>query len=150
MATADSKFSKNSRLYLLAAFLAFWCVAICGRLVYLQVFSYGKFVKQAGRQQQRAIPLTAKRGVIYDRAGHELAMSVMVDSAFAVPTEIPDLASTLSLISHITKEDPREMLARCKAGKTFCWVVRKADPETAQRIEELHLKGIYFQKESKR
>jgi len=52
---------KNSRLYLLGAVLLLWCVAICGRLVYLQIFSYGRFVKQAGHQQQRAIPLAAKR-----------------------------------------------------------------------------------------
>ena len=85
MATANPTPARNTRLYLLGAILALWCVAICGRLIYLQVFSYGKFVKQAGHQQQRAIPLAAKRGVIYDRAGRELAMSVMVDSAFAVP-----------------------------------------------------------------
>jgi cell division protein FtsI (penicillin-binding protein 3) len=140
----------NYRLYLLGGILLLWCCAICARLVYLQIFRYGYFEKSAERQHERSIEVSARRGIIYDRAGHELAMSVMVDSAFAVPTEIPDLASTLSLISHITKEDPREMLARCKAGKTFCWVVRKADPETAQRIDQLHLKGIYFQKESKR
>src|SRR5579862_3273108 len=140
----------NYRLYLLGGILVLWCCAICTRLVYLQIFRYGYFEKSADRQHERSIEVSARRGIIYDRAGHELAMSVMVDSAFAVPTEIPDLASTLSLISHITKEDPREMLARCKAGKTFCWVVRKADPETAQRIQQLQLKGIYFQKESKR
>src|SRR5262252_5400433 len=150
MATADSKFSKNSRLYLLAAFLAFWCVAICGRLVYLQVFSYGKFVKQAGHQQQRAIPLTAKRGVIYDRAGRELAMSVMVDSAFAVPTEVKDLPTAVNLITRITGDDYNDVLADCRAHKTFCWVARKADDETIERINSLKLQGIHFQKEPKR
>jgi cell division protein FtsI/penicillin-binding protein 2 len=63
MAT-DRISSKNSRLYLLGAILFLWCFAICGRLVFLQIFDYGKFVKQAGHQQQRAIPLAAKRGVI--------------------------------------------------------------------------------------
>ena len=65
---SDRTSGKNRRLYILGAMLLFWCVAICGRLVYLQIFSYGKFVKQAGHQQQRAIPLTAPRGVIYDRS----------------------------------------------------------------------------------
>src|SRR5215467_14491153 len=150
MATADSKFSNHSRLHLLAAFLAFWCVAICGRLVYLQVFSYGKFVKQAGHQQQRAIPLTAKRGVIYDRAGRELAMSVMVDSAFAVPTEVKDLPTAVHLITRITGDDYNDVLADCRAHKTFCWVARKADDETIERINSLKLQGIHFQKEPKR
>src|ERR1700726_3978175 len=140
---------KNSRLYLLSAILVFWCVAICGRLVFLQVFSYGKFVKQAGHQQQRAIPLAAKRGVIYDRAGHELAMSVLVDSAFAVPSEVKDLPTAVSLITRITGEDHNVVLADCR-HKTFCWVARKADDETIQRIKSLRLQGIHFQKEPKR
>jgi cell division protein FtsI (penicillin-binding protein 3) len=141
---------KNSRLYLLSAILVFWCVAICGRLVYLQIFSYGKFVKQAGHQQQRAIPLAAKRGVIYDRAGHELAMSVLVDSAFAVPSEVKDLPTAISLITRITGDDYNVVLADCRAHKTFCWVARKANDETIQRINSLKLQGIHFQKEPKR
>ena len=150
MASTTCTPAKNSRLYLLGAMLALWCVAICGRLIYLQVFSYGKFVKQAGHQQQRAIPLAAKRGVIYDRAGRELAMSVMVDSAFAVPTEVKDLPTAIALITRITSEDYNVVLADCRAHKTFCWVARKADDETIERINSLKLQGIHFQKEPKR
>jgi cell division protein FtsI (penicillin-binding protein 3) len=141
---------RNSRLYFLGAILLFWCLAICGRLVYLQIFSYGRFVKQAGHQQQRAIPLAAKRGVIYDRAGHELAMSVLVDSAFAVPTEVKDLPTAVSLITRITGDDYNIVLADCRAHKTFCWMARKADDETIERINSLKLQGIHFQKEPKR
>jgi len=150
MASTTPTIAKTLRLYLLGAVMLLWCIAICGRLVYLQVFSYGKFVKQAGHQQQRAIPLTAKRGVIYDRDGHELAMSVMVDSAFAVPTEVKDLPTALALITRITGEDYNVVLADCRAHKTFCWVARKANDETIERINSLHLQGIHFQKEPKR
>ena len=149
MAT-DSTLGKNSRLYLLGAMLLFWCMAICGRLVYLQIFCYGSFAKQAEHQQQREIPLSAKRGVIYDRAGHELAMSVLVDSAFAVPTEVKDLPTAVSLITRITGEDHNVVLADCRNHKTFCWVARKADDETIERIKSLNLQGIHFQKEPKR
>ena len=147
---ADSNLAKNSRFYLLAAMLLFWCVAICLRLVYLQIFCYGAFVKQAEHQQQRAIPLSPKRGVIYDRAGRELAMSVLVDSSFAVPSEVKDLPTAVSLISRITGDDARVVLADCRAHKTFCWVARKADDETIERIKSLNLQGIHFQKEPKR
>ncbi len=140
----------NRRLYLLGAVLLLWCVAICGRLVFLQVFSYGRFVKQAGHQQQRAIPLVAKRGVIYDRGGHELAMSVLVDSAFAVPSEVKDLPTAVSLITRITGDDYNVVLADCRAHKTFCWVARKANDETIERINSLQLQGVHFQKEPKR
>jgi cell division protein FtsI (penicillin-binding protein 3) len=148
--TTDSNLGKKHRLYLLGAMLLFWCVAICGRLIYLQIFRYGSFIKQAEHQQQREIPLSAKRGVIYDRAGHELAMSVLVDSAFAVPTEVKDLPTTISLITRITGEDHNVVLADCRAHKTFCWVARKADDETIERIKSLNLQGIHFQKEPKR
>jgi cell division protein FtsI (penicillin-binding protein 3) len=147
---ANPNLAKKSRLYLLGAMLLFWCVAICGRLIFLQIFRYGSFVKQAEHQQQRAIPLSAKRGVIYDRAGHELAMSVLVDSAFAVPSEVKDLPTAVSLITRITGEDHNVVLADCRNHKTFCWVARKADDETIERIKSLRLQGIHFQKEPKR
>ena len=150
MALSESTLAKNSRLYLLGSIMLLWCLAICGRLVYLQVFCYGRFVKQAGHQQQRAIPLAAKRGVIYDRSGHELAMSVMVDSAFAVPTEVKDLPTAVHLITRITGDDYNVVLADCRAHKTFCWVARKANDDTIERINSLKLQGIHFQKEPKR
>ncbi|MGB7584065.1 MAG: penicillin-binding protein [Terriglobales bacterium] len=150
MAASSARNSSNVRLYLLAALLLLWGGTICLRLVYLQIFRYGSFELRAQHQQQRTTEVSARRGIIYDRGGHELAMSIGVDSVFAVPTDIPDLAGTISLISRITRSDPRELLARCQAARTFCWLARKTDAETAERIRSLNLRGIYFQKESKR
>jgi cell division protein FtsI (penicillin-binding protein 3) len=142
--------SAKFRLYALTGFLCLWLVAICFRLVYLQVFRYGDFQQRAQHQQQRSFDLSPKRGIIFDRAGRELAMSIQVDSAFAVPTEIPDLANTISLIARITRDDPRVVFADCRARKTFCWVARKADAEVIERIRGMNLQGIHFQKEPKR
>jgi cell division protein FtsI (penicillin-binding protein 3) len=150
VASGTSRNGSNLRLYILCGFLVLWCGAISLRLIYLQIFRYGDYEQRAQRQQQRTIDVSPKRGIIYDRAGRELAMSMSVDSIFAVPTEIPDLASTLSLVARITRTDPRELLSRCEAGKTFCWVTRKADVEIADRVRALNLRGIHFQKESKR
>jgi cell division protein FtsI/penicillin-binding protein 2 len=149
---AASPTSKGARfrLYALSGLLCLWLLAICLRLVYLQIFCYGDFQQRAQRQQQRSFDLSPKRGVIYDRAGRELAMSIQVDSVFAVPTEIPDLPNTISLITRITKDDPRVVLADCRAHKTFCWVARKADAESVERMRALNLQGIHFQKEPKR
>jgi cell division protein FtsI (penicillin-binding protein 3) len=145
-----SRKGNHSRLFLLGAILVLWGGAICARLTYLQIFCYGQFEQRAQHQQQRTMELAARRGILYDRAGHELAMSIAVDSAFAVPSEIHDLPGTISLLARITKQDPREVLAQCEGHKTFCWISRKADPETAARIRSLNLRGIHFQKESKR
>ena len=138
------------RLYTFSGLLCLWLLAICLRLVYLQIFCYGDFQHRAQHQQQRSFDLSPKRGVIYDRAGRELAMSIQVDSVFAVPTEIPDLPNTISLITRITKDDPRVVLADCRTRRTFCWVARKADAETVERMRALNLQGIHFQKEAKR
>src|ERR1022692_1409064 len=150
MAASTSSNGSRFRLYLLSGLLCVWLLAICLRLVYLQIFCYGDFERRAQHQQQRSFELSPKRGIIYDRAGHELAMSIQVDSAFVVPTETPDLPNVVSLITRITNDDPRVILADCQAHKTFCWVARKADAETIQRINALHLQGIHFQKEPKR
>ena len=149
MAANSTSNGARVRLYLLSGVLCLWLLAICGRLVYLQIFCYGDFARRAQHQQQRSFDLSPKRGVIYDRAGRELAMSIQVDSAFVVPSETPDLANTLSLITRITKDDPRVLLADCSAHK-FCWVARKADAEVIDRIRALNLQGIHYQKEAKR
>jgi cell division protein FtsI (penicillin-binding protein 3) len=149
VAANTSSNGSRFRLYALSGLLFVWLVAICVRLVYLQVFCYGDFERRAQHQQQRSFDLSSKRGVIYDRAGRELAMSIQVDSAFVVPSEAPDLPNTISLITRITKDDPRVVLADCSAHK-FCWVARKADAEVIDRIRALNLQGIHFQKEPKR
>ena len=150
MAVSTARNGTNLRLYLLAGIFVLWCSVICFRLVYLQVFRYGSFAQRAQHQQQRTEEVSAKRGLIYDRQGRELAMSISVDSVFAVPTEMPNPASTISLIARITKQEPRELLARCQAARSFCWLARKPEPEISARIHSLNLRGVYFQKESKR
>jgi cell division protein FtsI/penicillin-binding protein 2 len=149
MASPSSSGAKF-RIYALSVLLCLWLLAICVRLVYLQIFCYGDFERRAQHQQQRSFDLSPKRGVIYDRAGRELAMSIQVDSAFVVPWEAPDLPNTISLIARITKDDPRVVLADCRTHNTFCWVARKADAEVIERIRALNLQGVHFQKEPKR
>ena len=138
------------RLYLLGGILLFWCAAIGLRLVQLQIFNYGDWLQRAQRQQQRTIPVSPRRGIIYDRNGHELAMSITVDSVFAVPSEIPDPHNTARLIARVLKTDPREIVARFKSSHSFAWVARKVGADAGQRIRAMNLRGIYFQKEPKR
>ena len=156
-ADSPSKSSKNSknpnprlRIYLLAGFLFLWLCAIGYRLVVLQVVRYGEFTQRASRQQQRTVEVSPRRGIIYDRNGHELAMTINVDSVFAVPSEIPDQATTASLIAQVLKVEPKEVLTKIQGSHNFSWIARKLDAEDSNRIRALNLKGIYFQKESKR
>src|SRR5258707_5670285 len=150
MAASTSSNGARIRLYALSGLLCLWLLTICLRLIYLQIFCYGDFERRAEHQQQRSINGSAKRGIIYDRQGRELAMSILVDSAFAVPSEVPDLPNAISLITRITGDDARLVLADCRAHKTFCWVARKANAEVIERIRALNLQGIHYQKEPKR
>ena len=73
VSVSTARNSTNLRLYVLAGVFVLWCCVICVRLVYLQVFRYGTFEQRAQHQQQRTEEVSARRGIIYDRAGRELA-----------------------------------------------------------------------------
>ncbi len=150
MASSTAQNGAKPRLYIFTAVLALWVAGICGRLVYLQVIKYGDFVQRASRQQQRTIDVTPSRGIIYDRNGQELAMSLMVDSVFAVPSEIPDQVTTARLLARVMGVDPNELLSRLRSQRNFAWLGRKLDGETSARIRAMNLKGIYFQQEPRR
>jgi cell division protein FtsI (penicillin-binding protein 3) len=138
------------RLYILAALLSLWILAIGFRLVRLQVVKYGFFVQLAHRQQNRTIPVEPRRGNIFDRYGHPLAMSIDVDSVFAVPSEVHDPETTASLLGQVLNLDPQEIVSRIESSRNFAYIARKVDAETSERIRQLNLRGIYFRKEPKR
>jgi cell division protein FtsI (penicillin-binding protein 3) len=140
----------KSRLLKFGVFLFVWAIIIVARLIILQVMHYGEWVQRAQRQQQRTVEISPQRGIIYDRNGQELAMTVQVDSVFAVPSEIHDQKNTAELLGKLIGEDPDSVLERMESQKNFAWVARKVDGETAARIRSLGLRGIYFQKELKR
>ena len=140
----------TKRLYLMGAVLFFWLFCVIFRLVQLQVVKYGEFTQRAARQQQRTIDVAPRRGIIYDRNGHELAMSVNVDSVFAVPSEVPDQGNAARLLGRILKVDSDDLLAKMKSSHSFCWIARKLDSDVSERIRALNLRGVYFQLESKR
>jgi len=78
-------------------------------------------------------------------AVHELAMSVAVDSVFAVPSEQTTWRMPFANHAHHARRSPR-ILARCEASKSFCWVAAKTDAEAAERIRALNLRGITFKR----
>src|SRR5712692_6864650 len=138
------------RLLIVAGVGLIWMAAIFGRLGYLQLFRHSEYMARAQRQQQRVIEITPKRGSIYDRNMHPLAMSIPVDSAFAVPSELADEQLAARLLSGVLGI-PREILeARLESSRSFVWIARKLPPEKAEAVASLNLKGVYFQKENQR
>src|SRR4051812_23883125 len=121
----------------MGAVLFVWLFCVIFRLVQLQVVKYGEFTQRATKQQQRTIDVSPRRGIIYDRNGHELAMSASVDSVFAVPSEVPDQVNTAGLLANILKVDSNDLLAKMKSSHSFCWIARKLDPDVSARIRAL-------------
>ncbi len=148
---------KRARFWLICLFFLLWACAISGRLFWLQVVRHQEFVERAKKQQQRTFEVAPRRGILYDRNLRELAMTVQVDSIYAVPTEIDDkqaAAHALAAAVHIDASDTQttetQIAARLDKGNSFAWVARRVTPEVAARVKALPIKGIYFQKEFQR
>ena len=135
---------------LLAGFLAFWILGLVARLYYLQVIKYVDFVARAQRQQQRTVEVAPDRGVIFDCRMRPLAMSVAVDSIYAVPSEMADRQKAARSLAGVLGADQAELQDRLGSSRAFCWIKRKVSDREAERVRELSLKGVYFQKETKR
>ncbi len=141
----------NPRNFLiLTALLALWVVVVVVRLVQLQVIEYDQHVRQARRQQEQTVAVSPVRGNIYDRNMRPLAMSIEVESVFAVPNEIADPEATARLLSPVLEMKRTDLEKKFEGERSFRWVKRKVAARAAERVRQLNLKGIYFQKESKR
>ena len=138
------------RLLILAGVALFWMTAVFGRVAYLQLFRHGDYLAKATRQQRRTIEITPKRGAIYDRNVRPLAMSVPVQSAFAVPSEVKDTDLAARLLSGALGMPADEIRARLQSGATFVWLKRKLVPAKSEAVQSLNLKGIYLQEENQR
>src|SRR5208337_1802878 len=149
--TAKPDRSRLERRRLMVGVLCFfWFGCVAARLYYFQVIQYVEFLGRAQRQQQRTIEVAPQRGAIYDRQMNPLAMSLGVDSVFAVPSELSEPQMVASLLAPVLGVDAEELRDRFQAAHSFCWVKRRVTPEEATRVRDLNLKGVYFERETKR
>jgi cell division protein FtsI (penicillin-binding protein 3) len=138
------------RIILITCLLFFCFVLVVGRMFQLQVLKKEQLYKLAAQQQYVQIPLVPKRGVIYDRKGNELAVSIEVDSVYADPKKIVDVERTSKDLASILKIDRDEIRQKLKSRKSFEWIQRKIPSKEAGEIKALHLPGIYLLKENRR
>ncbi len=143
---------RNPRLRWLLVWIVVlvWMVAVLARLSYLQLFCYSEYFAKAQHQQQRIFEISPKRGTIYDRKGRELAVSLPMDSVFADPAEITDAEMVAHLLSHILSDASDDIETKIREAHTPVRLARKLSPETVQRIDEMNLRGVFFQKENRR
>jgi cell division protein FtsI (penicillin-binding protein 3) len=152
---------KRSRFWLVCLLFLCWALLIAFRLFWLQVVRHQEFMERAEKQQQRTFEVAPRRGILYDRNQRALAITVQVESIFAVPSEIgdkPAAARALAALVHTDPDDAQsseeQIAARLQAGRGFAWVARRVAQDVTARVKALIdsgvLKGIYFQKEFQR
>jgi cell division protein FtsI/penicillin-binding protein 2 len=143
---------RNPRLRWLVVWVlaVVWMAAVLTRLSYLQLFHYSEYLAKAQRQQQRIFEISPMRGVIYDRRGRELAVSLPMDSLFGDPAEITDVEMAARLLSRVLDVPREEIETKILEAHTPVRLARKLSPENVQRIEDMNLRGVFFQKENRR
>src|ERR1700683_2166949 len=127
-----------------------WMAAVLARLSYLQLFCYGEYFARAQHQQRHVFEISPKRGTIYDRKGQELAISIPMDSVFGDPTDIKDAPLVARLLSRVLNIPPEEIETKIREARTPVRLAKKLSPEIVQRIDDMNLKGVFFQKENRR
>lgn len=143
---------RNPRLRWLVVWVlaVVWMAVVVGRLSYLQLFCYSEYFAKAQHQQQRIFEISPKRGTIYDRKGRELAVSLPMDSVFADPTDITDAGMVARLLSRVLNIPADDIETKIRQSHSPVRLAKKLAPQTVQRIEDMNLRGVFFQKENRR
>lgn len=114
----------------------------------------GQVYAAAGQEQRmRDEILTADRGIIFDRDGEELAISVPATTFYANPKLVKDPAGTATALAQVLQLSPTEqtnLAADLAKPRDFVYVARQLDAAEAQVIEDLRLPGIGWYDEPKR
>lgn len=145
------------RFYVVLAAVALIYAGLMARTAYIQVVEPDMLKKQGDNRSLRTNTKTVQRGSIVDRNGHELAISVPVETVWADPKLVFD-SNALSMTEHwqaladVLDQDVNKLKVRVtkNPGKRFVYIERKVAPAMANYIRELKIPGIYLRKESKR
>lgn len=133
--------------------ITFVFIVIIARVFYIQVIDYKKLNKYAGNLWSRNLPIKADRGLIYDRNGVVLADNVTTTSLVLIPNQIKDKEETtqkLAEILGVSYEDMYKHVSKKTSIERVHPEGRQLSYETADKIKNLKLDGVYLVKESKR
>ncbi|HDG97625.1 MAG TPA: penicillin-binding protein, partial [Desulfobacterales bacterium] len=124
--------------------------AIIARAYQFQVIKREKLRAMARSGYTGIVSLLPERGTIYDRGGHELAVSTDVSSVYAHPRQIKNPRRTSQVLARVLRISRWRLNKKLKSDKAFVWVKRKVDPAKAEQIRKLKLSGIGITKEKGR
>lgn len=145
------------RFYLVlgAVFIIF--AALVGRIGYIQIIEPDNLIRQGDMRSVRAQTLHSARGIISDRNGEPLAVSVPVEAVWADPYTIfkegglTDIERWYAL-ADVLGIDRERMLERISSNpnRRFVYLQRQVSPAMATYIRELKLAGVGLKAESRR
>ncbi len=138
------------RIYGVAAFFTCGLGTVLVRAYQLQVIKRDELHAIARERYRVITKLPPKRGIIYDRDGHELAVSVQVGSIYAHPRLVQNKAQTAKKLSKILRAKQRVIRLDLESTRSFVWLERKVSPEKLAAVKALGLRGIGFTSESRR
>ena len=144
---------KQFRIKLVLIVVLLIIIFMFGRIFYIQVFSHNKLNELAEALWQRNLPITADRGRILDRNGKVLATNITTTTLYVVPNQIlnkEDTSYKLAKILNAPYEDILKHLSKKTSLEKINPEGRQLDSETADKINDLNIDGLYLMKESKR
>lgn len=123
------------------------------RAIDLQVINKHFLQTQGAKRYISTIPVSTYRGKIFDRHGEIMAISSPVLSVWINPQELDN--KQVQKIEQMTKilALPASKIKRLnnkKSTQRFAYLKRRISPELAEKIKELEIKGVYFEREFKR
>lgn len=153
--------NKNKRRLVFVFLLCcLMCTVLAFRVGWIQVIASERYAKMAVEQQTRDVPIPAKRGIIYDRNGKELAISAVTSSIWARPGVIKDardkekteenLEKTSSKLAEILGMDKTEVLRIISQDRSLVKIAKYVDKEKSDQIRDAGLKGIEIAEDVKR
>jgi len=151
MKTPESHRDYPLRRWLVLAVFTAGALLLVGRAVDLQI-KHKEFLKQHGNARAlRVVDIPAHRGMITDRHGEPLAMSISVESIWAVPRELLD-SPRFDELADLLGYTPRDLKQTLKSrlDREFVYLRRHADPETVSDMKALGIRGVYTQREYRR
>jgi cell division protein FtsI (penicillin-binding protein 3) len=145
-----------SRALFVAAFIGFWMLIVCAKLVYLQFSQHEGLANRARQQQQNSIDTAPERGELLDRQGRQLARSVQTVSLFLDPhgLDVGQLECTAQELSRSLGLKSKDLIAGFReaqeAKKRFIWIARRVDADQANKVVAMNLPGLQSVLEPKR
>ena len=127
------------------------------RVAYLQIIQPERLIKEGDNRTVRIKKTSVQRGMITDRNGVELAVSVPVQTIWADPKrvlEYPEFDTDIrwKALAKVLDVEEQELIARItnNATKRFIYLKRKTNPVVADYVEQLKIPGVRLREESKR